>query len=102
MDYPASTSDIARAIEDAGRITDAELEALALAADPDQPVDPDAVPLNVWLDQSVDLLPGWYMAPITARRLRKWPLLVALVVIASFVVIEAFGLCSTYGQPPFH
>jgi hypothetical protein len=83
-------------------ITDAELTALALAADPDQPLDPDAVPLNEYLSNSVSLLPEWYMAPVVARHISRVPQLIVLVVISAFLVIEAFGLCSTYGQWPFH
>lgn len=83
-------------------ISDAELTALALAADPDQPLDRDAVPLNEYLSNSVGLLPEWYMAPVMTRHVRRGPQLIALVVIGAFLVIEAFGLCSTYGQWPFH
>jgi hypothetical protein len=90
------------AVEGAPTITDAELTALALAADPDQPLDPDAVPLNDYLSSSVGLLPEWYMAPVVTRHISRGPQLVVLVVIGAFLVIEAFGLCSTYGQWPFH
>jgi hypothetical protein len=101
--YPASTASDIGAMGEAQMFTDAELEELALAADPNQPIDPDAVPLDVWLGESVDLLPSWYMAPVTARRrLRKGPLFLILLVIATFVAIEAVGLCSTYGQLPIH
>lgn len=84
-------------------ISEAELTALALAADPDQPLDSDAVPMSEYLsDQPVGLLPEWYMAPVMTRHLRRVPQLMVMVVIGAFVVIEAFGLCSTYGQWPFH
>jgi hypothetical protein len=83
-------------------ITDDELTALALAADPDQPLEPDAVPLSEYLSGSIGLLPEWYMAPVVARHIRRGPQLVVLVVVGAFLVIEAFGLCSTYGQWPFH
>jgi hypothetical protein len=102
VEYPGSTAIANGANEEAEPISDAELEALALAADPDMPIDPDAVPMDVWLADSVDLLPGWYMAPVSARRVRRAPLVLLLLVIATFVAIEAVGLCSTYGQPPFH
>jgi hypothetical protein len=102
VEYPASTAVANGATQQVGTITDAELEALALAADPDLPLDPDAVPMDEWLTQSVDLLPSWYMAPAMTRRMRKAPLVLLLIVIATFVAIEAVGLCSTYGQPPFH
>ena len=32
------------------------------------------------------------------RRLRGWRRWVVLLVIASFLLIEAYGLCSTYGR----
>jgi hypothetical protein len=82
--------------------TDAELTALALAAEPDQGVDADAVPIDVYLARADQPLPTWYMAPVMARtsgRLRRG---VILAVVGAFLLIEAFGLCSTYGQLPFH
>jgi hypothetical protein len=85
--------------------TDEDLAALALAADPDQPLDPDAVPISTYLDDGSEdsgLLPGWYMAPPAKRHAHKGAQFVAIAVIAAFVIIEAFGLCSTYGQPLFH
>jgi hypothetical protein len=89
--------------EERTAISDAELTELALAADPDQALDSDAVPLSEYLsNQPVGLLPEWYMAPVMTRHMRRAPRLIALVVIGAFVVIEAFGLCSTYGQWPFH
>jgi hypothetical protein len=88
-------------------VSDEELTALALAADPDTPVAGDAV--SLW-----DLaggrcspgatgtppLPEWYMpAPMAGRRrLRGWRRWAAVVVIVAFLVIDAYGLCSTYGQ----
>jgi len=83
-------------------ITDAELTALALASDPDEPLDPDAVPLQDYLGREPGLLPGWYMPPVMTRRIRRGPRLVVMAVIGAFLRIEAFGLCSTYGQLPFH
>jgi hypothetical protein len=83
-------------------ITDEELTALALSADPDQPLDPDAVPIGVYLANAVGPLPEWYMAPVMARHSGRRQRAVILAVVGSFVLIEAFGLCSTYGQWPFH
>ena len=86
-------------------MTDAELTALALAADPDAPVDVDAVPLSDYLRSEDDdgLLPEWYMpAPMQgARRLRGWRRRVAILVIVAFLLIDAYGLCSTYGSVVF-
>jgi len=96
-----------------GVISDEELTALALGADPDQGIDPAAVPLAQYLASihetgesdpqgQVGLLPSWYMAPVVSRRVGRIPQLIVLVVIATFVAIEAAGLCSTYGQLFFH
>jgi len=84
-------------------LTDAELDELALAADPDTPVDPDAP--SLWDLAGWDrnpLLPTWYMpAPMQGRsssRRQRW---VIGLVVASFLFINAFGLCSTYGTVGF-
>jgi hypothetical protein len=82
-------------------IDDDELTALALAADPDAPLPDDAV--NLWeLDREGDdpLLPSWYMPTPMAggRRLRGWRRRVALLLVVAFVLIDAYGLCSTYGD----
>jgi hypothetical protein len=79
-------------------ITEAELTELALAADPNAPMDADAVPLAVYLDQAPGLLPSWYMPSPMTRHGRNWRIPVVLVIVAAFVIIEAFGLCSTFGQ----
>ena len=79
-------------------ITEAELTELALAADPDAPMADDAIPLAVYLDQEPGLLPSWYMPSPTIRRGKGWRLPVVLVIVGAFVIIEAFGLCSTFGQ----
>jgi hypothetical protein len=93
---------------DIGPITDDELAALALAADPDQVLSADAI--SIWdlgLDDTTvgagggSVLPAWYMpAPMGAgpsgrRWLRR---AIAITVIVAFLVIDAYGLCSTYGQ----
>jgi hypothetical protein len=83
---------------DGGEITDAELTALALAADPDQPVDPHAPPFTLSLAQGWGGLPSWYMPPVMMRAGPKWRSGVAVAVIAAFLLINALGLCITYGQ----
>jgi hypothetical protein len=85
-------------------LNDDELTALALAADPDLPVDDDAI--DVWEYVGVgrpEPLPSWYMpAPMHPRRIEGWRRVVVwcgvVSVIASFVAINACGLCNTYGQ----
>jgi hypothetical protein len=94
----ADTTDTAAS--DFGAVTDDELTALALSADPDAPLPPDAV--NLWELGAHDapLLPDWYMpAPMSGhRRLGKWQRRLAWLVVATFVLIDAYGLCSTYGS----
>ena len=54
--------------------------------------------MAVFLDQAPGLLPSWYMPTPMVRRGKTWRLPVVLVIVAAFVIIEAFGLCSTFGQ----
>jgi hypothetical protein len=85
-------------------ISDEELTALALAADPDAPLDDGAVSLwDVAEGDDPQLLPGWYMPPpmVGTRRLTGGRRRAALVVVISFVGINACGLCSTYGWVGF-
>ena len=86
-------------------VSDDELTALALAADPEPAAPPDAV--SVWdvleVDDDAPLLPEWYQ-PAPMRRavlLHGWRRRVVLVTIIAFVAIDAFGLCSTYGHIVF-
>ncbi len=87
-------------------ITDEELTASALAADPDHEVGPGAVALHLRTgpDGGRDHpLPEWYM-PVptgTLRPLRGWRRMVGLVVVFSFLLLNAYGLCSTYGVVSF-
>ena len=78
--------------------SDEELTALALAADPDQPVDDGAVPIDLYPPGTYGLLPCWYMPPVTARGGRRWRVPVVFLLVAAFLLIDAFGLCITYGQ----
>ncbi len=82
----------------AAPLTDAELEELALAAPAGEPFADDAVPIGEYLGQEPGLLPAWYMPSPLARVGSRWRLPVVLGVVAAFVVIEALGLCSTFGQ----
>jgi hypothetical protein len=80
-------------------LTDAELTELAMAADPDALLDEDAVPLHVHLAQFAGAaLPSWYMAPATSRPGHRWRTPVVLTIVAAFLLIEALGLCNTFGQ----
>ncbi|MEO7556492.1 MAG: hypothetical protein ABIV94_07810, partial [Acidimicrobiales bacterium] len=74
------------------QLTDEELTRLALAADPDAPLPDDAV--SLWELDRVEggLLPEWYMpAPMGGRRLRGWRRRLVVVLIVTFVLIDAYG-----------
>lgn len=92
---------------EAGPITDDELAELALAADPSAVVADDAVPLHEFLGAGAagedELLPGWYMpAPAGGGRLLQgWRRRVILLIVMSFLLLNAYGLCSTYGHIGF-
>ncbi len=75
-----------------------ELVELALAAAPRTVPTEDAVPMAVYLGGCDGLLPDWYMPTPTRRVGPRWRLPIVLVLVAAFLVIEAFGLCSTFGQ----
>jgi hypothetical protein len=83
--------------------TDDELSTLALAADPHEALDADAV--SLW--ELTGHLPGrrlpeWYMpAPMGGRLVSGWRRRVVLLVIVSFLLIDAYGLCNTYGWVHF-
>jgi hypothetical protein len=79
-------------------MTDEELTELALAADPDAPLDADAVPLQTHLAGYPELLPSWYMpAPGGFTRSRRKAAVVVLV-IAALLIVNAVGLCVTSGR----
>ena len=72
---------------------------LALAADPTAPLSDEAIPLSLHLAQFAGAaLPGWYMAPATARGGRRWRTPIVVAIISAFLLIEALGLCNTFGQ----
>jgi hypothetical protein len=81
-------------------VTDEELTALALAADPDTPVGDDAPSFfDVVGPDAARLLPEWYMPGVPGPcRLSAWRRSVALVIVAAFLLITAYGLCNTYGD----
>jgi hypothetical protein len=79
-------------------LTDAELTEQALAADPDQPVDSDAEPWGPDRSNAPGLLPDWYMPGPTNRKHQPWQVAVVVVIIAAFLLINALGLCITYGH----
>ena len=80
-----------------GALTDEELTSLALAADPGAPLSEDAVPIGVHLARFAVPLPLWYMPPATSREGRRWKMPFVLAIVAAFLLIDAMGLCNTYG-----
>jgi hypothetical protein len=89
------------------RLADDELASLAVAAGRSDPVGADAVSVWEFLGtEALGALPSWYMpAPMGMRRFRGWRRGVVrctvFSVVASFVAINAYGLCNTYGQLHF-
>jgi hypothetical protein len=95
-EYVAGVRETAGLVQ-ADSISDEELTELALAADPDAPIPADAVPIGVYVSQFADALPLWYMPPVARSGSRRWKRPVVLVVVLGFVLIDAMGLCNTYG-----
>jgi hypothetical protein len=77
-------------------LSDEELTALALAADPSAPLDPDAVPWYGSAD-SANLLPEWYMPRPIATQRGRGNRMVVISVVTTLLVICAMGLCVTSG-----
>lgn len=81
-------------------VTDEELTAQALAADPDAPLPADAVPLGRLDDGFPALLPSWYMpAPVgsPSARTRRHKT-AAIAVSLGLAAINCAGFCITYGH----
>jgi hypothetical protein len=78
-------------------VSDEELEALALAADPNAPLPDDAISYELVIGGGPNLLPDWYMGHATRVHASKWRRPVILVLVVAFLAIDAAGLCSTYG-----
>jgi hypothetical protein len=77
-------------------LSEDELAELALAADPNAPLAPDAVPWIGGASSSIPL-PAWYMPPAVAVRHGKGTRAVVAGIIFGFLVIDACGLCITSG-----
>ena len=78
-------------------LTDDELAELALAADPRERLEPDAVPL-AGTGNEFALLPQWYMPTPIATARSRWYTAVAIFLVCAFVTITALGFCITYGR----
>jgi hypothetical protein len=78
-------------------LTDDELTAQALAADPDEPLGPDARPFRS--EEAPDgVLPSWYMPPVVPGRSTPGRRAVAVAIVGAAFLINALGFCITYGQ----
>jgi hypothetical protein len=82
-------------------LTEEELTALALAADPDLTLSDEAVPIAVHLGQFGGALPLWYMPPVVRSGRRRWKMPVVIAVVSAFLLIDAAGLCNAYGLLTF-
>ena len=78
-------------------ISDAELTALALAAEPVTSLATDAVPWGGGDVRTPSLLPNWYMPSPSYQVRGRWTRAVVITLIVGFLVIDAFGLCITSG-----
>jgi hypothetical protein len=101
LDRPDVTDGPGPSLDDDAAISDEDLAAEALAAEPLDVVGEDAV---CWWDMTdegdLGLLPDWYMpsAKAGARRLVGWKRVLAWTLVIMFLAINAAGLCSTYGR----
>jgi hypothetical protein len=87
------------AVEPAGQLgpdalSDDELCAMALAADPAAPLDADAV---AWTGSPIGLLPEWYMSATLGRSSSRGRRVLATALAVGLVGGCALGLCVTSG-----
>jgi hypothetical protein len=80
-----------------GGLTDEELTALALAADPHATLSEEAVPIGIHLARFGPSLPLWYMPPAVRQGGRRWKTPFVIAVVSAFLLIDLMGLCNTYG-----
>ena len=78
-------------------ISDDELTALALAADPEPALGPEAVPITTHRNLPAASLPLWYMPPVSARAAGGWRVPIVASVVLALLLINVLGLCITYG-----
>ncbi len=81
---------------------DATLTDLALAADPDLPLDDDAAPFLSWLPDGATPadgdLPAWYMPQVHGVAPKPWHRPVGALIVGAMLIIPACGFCITYGS----
>jgi hypothetical protein len=81
----------------ASTISDDDLTTLALNADPHPTIDPHVAPWRPMADAVTGLLPDWYMPTPSGSHRGKGAKIAIGVIIASFVIVNALGLCITNG-----
>jgi hypothetical protein len=81
-------------------VPDEELTELALAAAAEPDLADDAVPIQP-IDPTADLLPSWYMPASAGHVAPGWRRRIALVLVGAILLINAAGLCVTYGPVTF-
>ena len=86
---------------DTEQVSDQELVAQALAADPIDELPDDAVSFDELTNaDDFELLPDWYMprpGP-RARAIDGWRRTLVVVVVGSIVLLDAAGFCVIYGR----
>jgi hypothetical protein len=80
-------------------ISDEELTALSLAADPNAPIDEGVEPFGAGLSSGTDLLPEWYMPVPNSNGHSHFRSIAVAAIVASLIVVNGAGLCVTYGLP---
>jgi hypothetical protein len=81
-------------------VTDEELSAEAMEADPDVDVPDDAVPFAERIGEHPSgLLPDWYMPPPRSFRRTRPRVVAAVGLVLALLLVNAAGLCVTYGWP---
>ena len=55
------------------------------------------MPIGIHLAQFGASLPLWYMPPAMSRGGRRWKTPFVLAIVSAFLLIDALGLCNTYG-----
>ena len=84
-------------VDDELWVSDEELAAEALAADPEVALGDDAVPFGDD-DAGFALLPAWYMPAGGRSRHTRVTAMIILLIVGSLLLAEAFGLCLTSGR----
>ena len=100
MSYSAGPNSPGAGSPTAVALTDEELDELgdlAMADDPDRPAGKDAIALSIYLGTQLMVLPQWYMPPAVSRISSRSRRALVVAIVVALVMIDAWGLCSTYG-----